>query len=57
MLDETAPDGIVYAYADYALPEDYWPVHNKSDMKILYPPSVSIVHLQGDRDGNLPRTQ
>jgi len=45
MLDETAPDGLVFAYADYPVPEDYFPVHNKPEVKIPHPPSASVIHL------------
>lgn len=43
MLDETAPDGIVYAYADYPVPEDYLSVHNKPELRIPFPPRASFV--------------
>lgn len=42
MLDETAPDGIVYTYADYPLPENYFPVQNKPAIRIPFPPCASI---------------
>ena len=42
MLDETAPNGIVYAYADYPVPEDYLSVHNKTDLRIPFPPRASF---------------
>jgi hypothetical protein len=40
MLEETAPDGVVYAYADYPVPQDYLPVQNKPEVKIPHPPSA-----------------
>ena len=40
MIDETASDGVVYAYADYPIPEDYLPVYNKPEVKIPHPPSA-----------------
>jgi len=42
MLDETAPDGIVYAYADYPIPKNHLPVQNKPAIRIPLPPSASI---------------
>jgi endonuclease/exonuclease/phosphatase family metal-dependent hydrolase len=38
MLEKTAPDGIIYAYADYPVPEDYLPVQNKPEIRIPFPP-------------------
>jgi hypothetical protein len=38
MLAMTAPDGIIYSYADYPLPDDHLPVHNRPDKRIPFPP-------------------
>jgi hypothetical protein len=38
MLQETAPDGLVYAYADYPVAEGYLPVQNKPGLRIQLPP-------------------
>lgn len=38
MLEETAPDGFIYAYADYDISEDCLPVQNKPRMTIPLPP-------------------
>ncbi len=39
MLGDTAPDGILYAYAEYMELKDFIPVQNKPDMKIPLPPA------------------
>lgn len=38
MLAMTAPDGIIYSYADYPLPDDHLPVQNRPDIRIPFPP-------------------
>jgi hypothetical protein len=41
MLEDTAPDGFIYAYADFPVPEDYMLVQNKPGLKIPHPPNAN----------------
>lgn len=49
MLEETAPDGFIYAYADYPVPEDYLPVQNKPELRIPFPPRWNYSGPMGSR--------
>lgn len=48
MLAMTAPDGIIYSYADYPLPDDHLPVQNRPDLRIPFPPGASDTYRHGD---------
>jgi endonuclease/exonuclease/phosphatase family metal-dependent hydrolase len=47
MLKETAPDGFIYAFADYPVPKDHLPVQNKPGMEIPLPPPWSGSKSEG----------